>query len=94
MTPTRHWSFVIYRIDGEGDDIELPTVTAHFEGADVVLQPLNTFSLVADDIICLTALASDQFAIFGNLAQMSFIVGYDLDARSVSFKPTDCTKQQ
>ena len=82
-----------YRIDGEGDDIELPTVTAQFQGADVVLQPLNIFSLVADDIICLTVVPSES-AIFGNLAQMNFLVGYDLDAHTVSFKPTDCTKQQ
>ena len=81
-----------YRIDGKFDDIKLPNITANFKGADVVLQPLNTFTLVADDIICLAVEAG--LPVFGNLAQMNFLVGYDLDARTVSFKPTDCTKQQ
>ena len=30
--------------------------------------------------------------IYGNLVQTNFLVGYDLDAGTVSFLPKDCTK--
>ncbi|XP_057968059.1 aspartic proteinase CDR1-like [Malania oleifera] len=72
-------------------DIDAPAITAHFTGADVKLKPLNTFVRIADDIVCLTFVSSTSLAIFGNLAQMNFLVGYDLKARTVSFKPTDCS---
>lgn len=68
-----------------------PIITAHFAGADVVLQPMNTFAKVEDDMFCFTMVPSNDVAIFGNLAQMNFLVGYDLESKSVSFKPTDCT---
>ncbi|ONH95077.1 hypothetical protein PRUPE_7G050200 [Prunus persica] len=31
-------------------------------------------------------------AVFGNMAQTNFLIGYDLKKDTVSFKPTDCTK--
>ncbi|XP_062028712.1 aspartic proteinase CDR1-like [Rosa rugosa] len=75
------------------DDIGVPVITAHFSGgADVKLNALNTFARVEDDMVCFTMIPSDEVAIFGNLAQINFLVGYDLDDRTVSFKPTDCTK--
>ncbi|XP_008238084.1 PREDICTED: aspartic proteinase CDR1 [Prunus mume] len=77
----------------KSDDIGVPVITAHFSGgADVKLQALNTFARMDDDMICFTMIPSSDVAIFGNLAQMNFLVGYDLEERSVSFKPTDCTK--
>jgi saccharopepsin len=74
------------------DDIDVP-ITAHFAGADVNLQPMiNTFVRWVDDLVCFTMIPSNDSAIFGNLAQTNFFVGYDLRAKKVSFMPADCTK--
>lgn len=74
------------------DDIDVP-ITAHFAGADVNLQPMiNTFIRWVDDLVCFTMIPSNDSAIFGNLAQTNFFVGYDLRAKKVSFMPADCTK--
>ncbi|KAJ9707637.1 hypothetical protein PVL29_002600 [Vitis rotundifolia] len=72
--------------------LDIPTITAHFVGADVELKPLNTFVQVQEGLFCFTMIPASDLAIFGNLAQMNFLVGYDLKSRTVSFKPTDCTK--
>ncbi|KAK8660355.1 hypothetical protein V6N13_051282 [Hibiscus sabdariffa] len=74
------------------DDIKVPDVTVHFTNADVPLKPLNTFVRVSDTTICFTFSPNDNFAIYGNLAQMNFLVGYDTEKQTVSFKPTDCSK--
>ncbi|XP_024934594.3 probable aspartic protease At2g35615 [Ziziphus jujuba] len=79
-----------FKVD-DGDE-QIPTITAHFSGGDVVLQPLNTFAKMEDDMFCLTMVASEEVAIFGNMAQMNFFVEYDLDKETVSFMPTECTK--
>ncbi|KAM1833604.1 hypothetical protein ACFX13_023406 [Malus domestica] len=76
----------------EGDDIGVPVITAHFKGADVKMQAVNTFARMEEDLVCLTMIPSSDVAIFGNLAQINFLVGYDLEDRTVSFKPADCTK--
>ncbi|XP_061350079.1 aspartic proteinase CDR1-like [Gastrolobium bilobum] len=73
--------------------LEVPIITAHFKGADIQLNALNTFVEVDDGIVCLAFTSSDGLAIFGNLAQQNFLVGYDLQNNIVSFMPTDCTKQ-
>ncbi|KAM4133796.1 hypothetical protein ACJW30_01G358900 [Castanea mollissima] len=74
-------------------DIDIPIITAHFTGADVKLKPINTFSRMDDDLVCFTMIPSpDNLAIFGNLAEINFLVGYDLEAKKVSFKHADCTK--
>ncbi|XP_054808333.1 aspartic proteinase CDR1-like [Prosopis cineraria] len=76
-----------------GDSLRLPVLTAHFNGGDVKLQPLNTFVQVDEGLICFSMVGTPDAAIYGNLAQMNFLVGYDLGARTVSFSPTDCTQQ-
>jgi len=73
------------------NSIKLPIITAHLKGGDVILQPVNTFSWVEKNVVCLTMLASD-ISILGNLAQTNFFVGYDLESSTLSFKPTDCSK--
>ncbi|KAL9350367.1 hypothetical protein Peur_057622 [Populus x canadensis] len=73
-------------------DLKVPVITAHFNGADVVLQTLNTFILISDDVLCLAFNSTQSGAIFGNVAQMNFLIGYDILGKSVSFKPTDCTQ--
>ena len=73
------------------DDIDVP-ITVHFTGADVKLKPINTFARMDDDLVCFTMIPSDGLAIFGNIAQINFLVCYDLKAKKVSFLPADCTK--
>ncbi|CAO2817057.1 unnamed protein product [Amaranthus hypochondriacus] len=73
------------------EDIEFPDIIAHFKGANVELKPVNTFIKVAEDVICLAAMAAEDMAIFGNVAQANFLVGYDTQQGTVSFKPLDCT---
>ncbi|KAK7360583.1 hypothetical protein VNO77_02590 [Canavalia gladiata] len=73
--------------------ISLPIITAHFKGGDVKLKPVNTFSWVKKHVLCFTMISYPDLNILGNLAQINFLVGYDLQAGTVSFKPTDCTKR-
>ncbi|XP_059664256.1 aspartic proteinase CDR1-like [Cornus florida] len=76
----------------KGHDFKVPTVTFHFTGAVLDLLAWSTFTKVQDDLTCLTIIPTDNIAIFGNLSQVNFLVGYDLVNKKVSFKPTDCTK--
>jgi len=39
----------------------------------------------------LTIVPTEDNFIFGNIAQVNFEIGYDLQAKTVSFAPTDCT---
>ncbi|KAL6981523.1 Aspartic endopeptidase [Sarracenia purpurea var. burkii] len=70
--------------------LEAPNIIAHFTGADVELSPLNTFVRTGPTVACLAFVPAENVAIFGNVAQINFLVGYDLVKRTVSFKPTDC----
>ncbi|KAJ1413541.1 Xylanase inhibitor, C-terminal [Sesbania bispinosa] len=80
-----------YKISATGD-LVVPDIIAHFDGADVTLNALNTFVQVDDGIVCLAFAPSQSIAIFGNLAQQNLLVGYDLLKKTATFKPTDCTK--
>ncbi|KAL0379971.1 UNVERIFIED_CONTAM: Aspartic proteinase CDR1 [Sesamum angustifolium] len=75
-----------------GNVAEVPKITVHFRGADVELKPINTFVKTTQASLCLAFAPADVLAIYGNLAQMDFLVGYDLEKKTVSFKPTDCSK--
>ncbi|KAJ1391248.1 Xylanase inhibitor, C-terminal [Sesbania bispinosa] len=71
-----------------------PLLTAHFEGADVVLSPTQIFIPPKDDVFCLAIGEMDgDGGIYGNFAQSNYLIGFDLERQVVSFKPTDCTKQ-
>ncbi|KAF1875156.1 hypothetical protein Lal_00007772, partial [Lupinus albus] len=76
-------------------NVDGPTITAHFEGADVQLNPIQTFISPKDGVLCFgfTNTSSDG-GIYGNFAQSNYFIGFDLDRHTVSFKPQDCTKQQ
>ncbi|XP_059456612.1 aspartic proteinase CDR1-like [Corylus avellana] len=73
------------------DDIGVPNITAHFRGADMKLNPMNAFLRVSEELVCFAFVASERIYIFGNVAQFNYLVGYDTEANTVSFKPTDCT---
>ncbi|KAK7283924.1 hypothetical protein RIF29_13673 [Crotalaria pallida] len=81
------------------EKMEVPVITARFKGgAEVQLKPLNTFVQVSDDVSCfafrgLRRDQNDQLAIFGNVAQQNYLVGYDLQNKLISFKPKDCAQQ-
>ncbi|XP_057800444.1 aspartic proteinase CDR1-like [Salvia miltiorrhiza] len=71
---------------------QVPQVIFHFKGANVKLKPQNTFVKTRNDCMCLGFAPTNREAIFGNLAQMDFLIGYDLGNKSVSFKPADCSR--
>ncbi|KAL5150735.1 Aspartic proteinase CDR1 [Glycine soja] len=73
--------------------LDVPVITAHFKGADVELNPISTFVQVAEGVVCFAFHSSEVVSIFGNLAQLNLLVGYDLMEQTVSFKPTDCTQE-
>ncbi|KAH1217518.1 Aspartic proteinase CDR1 [Glycine max] len=75
------------------DELNAPVIMAHFSGADVKLNAVNTFIEVEQGVTCLAFISSKIGPIFGNMAQQNFLVGYDLQKKIVSFKPTDCSKQ-
>ncbi|KAF6175549.1 hypothetical protein GIB67_023069 [Kingdonia uniflora] len=76
-----------------GSDLNIPTITFHFTGADLQLNSLNTFIKASDDLVCLAMIPNNQgTSIFGNIAHMNFQVEYDLAGRKVSFAPADCSK--
>lgn len=75
-------------------NLEEPILTAHFEGADVQLLPIQTFIPPKDGVYCFAMAGStDGDYIFGNFAQSNILMGFDLDRKTISFKPTDCTTQ-
>ncbi|KAK6934842.1 Xylanase inhibitor, C-terminal [Dillenia turbinata] len=76
----------------DGNELNIPIVTAHFEGGDLKLLPVNTFVKISDDLVCFTMIPASvgSIPIFGNLCQVNFLVGYDLVNKQVTFKPTDC----
>ncbi|XP_043692872.1 aspartic proteinase CDR1-like [Telopea speciosissima] len=70
------------------------SITAHFSGgADLKLKQLNTFVKMSEELVCFAFIPQDGVSVFGNIAQMDFLVGHDLEKRKVYFKPADCSKQ-
>lgn len=75
-------------------DIKAPIITAHFTGgANVKLKASNTFIRLSKNVVCFAFKPAElDIAIFGNMAQRNFLIGYNLKKERLSFKPTDCTK--
>jgi len=72
----------------------VPIITAHFRGANVTLNAVNTFVEINHEVMCFAFSSSIvPFAIYGNVAQQNFSVGFDTLKNIISFKPKDCTKQ-
>ncbi|XP_047179917.1 aspartic proteinase CDR1-like [Vigna umbellata] len=70
-----------------------PVLTAHFEGVNVKLEPFQTFVSPKDFVFCLGFTnTSSNGEIYGNFVQSNYLIGFVLEAKVVSFKPTDCTK--
>ncbi|KAK9911431.1 hypothetical protein M0R45_035340 [Rubus argutus] len=81
-----------YKVSESEKEFKTPSITVHFSGADVKLEPKNTFVRMSEETLCFAFAPSASLSIYGNLAQSGFLVGYDLKRKTVSFKPTDCTK--
>ncbi|GKV13489.1 hypothetical protein SLEP1_g24491 [Rubroshorea leprosula] len=75
-------------------DFKVPRITVHFDGADVDLAPLNAFISVSEKVLCFAFAPDDGgMAIYGNIAQTNFLIGYDTVKQTLSFKPSDCSTQ-
>ncbi|KAA0039978.1 aspartic proteinase CDR1-like [Cucumis melo var. makuwa] len=84
--------FLNYCFATTTDDYKMPHIAMHFEGANVRLHRENVLVRVSDDVVCL-AFASSQdndISIYGNIAQINFLVGYDINNMSISFKRANC----
>jgi len=70
-----------------------PTLTAHFEGADVLLTPTQIFIPVQDGIFCFafSSTFSNEYGTYGSYLQSNYLIGFDLERQVVSFKATYCT---
>ncbi|KAL0447628.1 UNVERIFIED_CONTAM: Aspartic proteinase CDR1 [Sesamum latifolium] len=82
-----------YELPSDGE-LKSPPIVAHFKGADLALREGSTFVEVEKGVVCLTLVPSQDLAIFGNLHQMNYKIGYDLVKQEVNFLPTDCSKAQ
>ncbi|KAL9437684.1 hypothetical protein AB3S75_023535 [Citrus x aurantiifolia] len=72
---------------------QFPEVTIHLRDADVKLSPTNFFMNISEDLVCSVFNARNGIPLYGNIMQTNFLIGYDIVGRTVSFKPTDCSKQ-
>ncbi|KAI4312836.1 hypothetical protein MLD38_037626 [Melastoma candidum] len=70
-----------------------PNITVHFTGADVKLNGYNTFVHIAPGVACFAFVPSTcDTVIYGNVAQMNFLIGYDIAGGRLSFKPANCNR--
>ncbi|CAH9077637.1 unnamed protein product [Cuscuta europaea] len=75
-----------------GSTFKVPNIVANFAGGDVFIKD-GAFVKVTKGVFCLTLVpAEDDNYTYGNMAQLNYIVGYDLGANTVSFTPSDCSK--
>lgn len=71
---------------------DVPPITFEFQNAKLELEAINSFVNIGYDVICLAFAPTKHLPIFGNIAQTNFFVAYDLDKKTVSFKPQNCAK--
>uniref|UniRef100_A0A7N0VJA1 Peptidase A1 domain-containing protein n=1 Tax=Kalanchoe fedtschenkoi TaxID=63787 RepID=A0A7N0VJA1_KALFE len=70
--------------------LQLPSIVANFRGGNVPLKGFNAF-VTLGPVTCLAFEVSESFIAYGSLAQQDFLVGFDQNARTVSFKPFECS---
>ena len=75
----------------------LPTLTFHFENADLVINPEELFIKVhaeqqGNDLFCLAFIANDARTILGSVHQSNYLFIYDLNQKLLKFAPEDCSK--
>ncbi|CAN0902356.1 Aspartic proteinase CDR1 [Linum grandiflorum] len=79
-----------YEMDIASPITNAPSIIMHFLNADVELPQSNLFFQVSDTVACFAFSPSHGGSIYGNVAQQNFLIGYDLQKKTVSFKPADC----
>lgn len=82
-----------FKLPSNTNNIEIPKLVFHFEGADMDL-PADNY-MIADSrmgIACLAMGSSSGMSIFGNVQQQNTIVIHHLDKETISFVPTQCDK--
>lgn len=80
-----------YKFPSNNQSFQVPLLTIHFKGADLKLNSYNAYVAVSSDAFCFAFLAYPHGYIYGNIAQINFMVGYDRGMNIVSFKPVDCS---
>ncbi|KAG6537009.1 aspartic proteinase nepenthesin-1-like [Zingiber officinale] len=75
-----------------GEDVQVPRLVFHFEGADMDLPPEN---YIAEDssvgLLCVAVVRSDfNLSILGNFMQQNMHVRYDLVGERLSFEAAPC----
>uniref|UniRef100_A0A7N0VJV4 Peptidase A1 domain-containing protein n=1 Tax=Kalanchoe fedtschenkoi TaxID=63787 RepID=A0A7N0VJV4_KALFE len=71
--------------------LHLPSIVANFRGGNVPLKRFNAF-VTWRSVTCLAFGVTERFNnAYGSLAQQDFLVGFDQNARRVSFKPFQCS---
>ncbi|XP_047949441.1 aspartic proteinase CDR1-like [Salvia hispanica] len=70
--------------------ISLPRITVHFKGADVEWYADNVFTRVDQNHQCLAADPMLVHSFYGNVAQVNYLVGFDVTNNMLSFKHTGC----
>lgn len=72
-------------------DSEIPNIIVHFTGAELVLSPLHTFMPTISRDRCLAIIPQHRLPVLGNMAQVNFLVGFNIVKKKLAFKPTDCS---
>ncbi|CAI8589404.1 unnamed protein product [Vicia faba] len=68
-----------------------PNLTFHFENANVVLTPIQTFVPPKEGVFCLAINnQTEEEGIYGNFAQSNYLIGFDIEKELISFKQMDC----
>ena len=65
-------------------------ITFHFRGANVDVRPLNMFIRRNPNVMCFAVGSTDGDSLLGNIAQVNFLVGFDLRLGKLSFKRFNC----
>ncbi|KAE9621348.1 putative nepenthesin [Lupinus albus] len=72
-------------------NLQEPTITIHFQDADIQLKPIQTFYEEKVVYSCFAfESTSDDFGVYGNFVQTDYLIGFDLESEVVSFKATQC----
>uniref|UniRef100_A0A7N0UYM9 Peptidase A1 domain-containing protein n=1 Tax=Kalanchoe fedtschenkoi TaxID=63787 RepID=A0A7N0UYM9_KALFE len=74
----------------EDRSLQLSSIMANFRGGNVPLKGFNAF-VTSGPVTCLAFEVSESFIAYGSLAQQDFLVGFDQNARTVPFKPFECS---
>ncbi|CAL9023863.1 unnamed protein product [Prunus brigantina] len=76
-------------------EVQLPTLTFHFENADLEVKPSEAFITAkvdaqGNEAMCLAFLRDDERTLFGSFQQSNYRFIYDLNRRQLKFAPEDC----